>query len=99
MKGLRKVVPPKREILADIWLSFLPGAKIGVVGPNGSGKSSLLRVMAGVDADFQGKRGQHGGPKSPICHRSQNSTQSSTSGRMSRKELVEPGISWIGSMR
>ena len=55
MKGLRKVVPPKREILADIWLSFLPGAKIGVVGPNGSGKSSLLRVMAGVDADFQGE--------------------------------------------
>ena len=55
MKGLRKVVPPNREILKGIWLSFYPGAKIGVVGPNGSGKSSLLRIMAGVDQDFQGE--------------------------------------------
>jgi ATP-binding cassette ChvD family protein len=55
MKDLRKVVPPQREILKGIWLSFLPGAKIGVVGPNGSGKSSLLRIMAGVDRDFQGE--------------------------------------------
>src|SRR3712207_9425812 len=52
MKGLTKVVPPSRVILKDIWLSFYPGAKIGVVGPNGSGKSSLLRVMAGVGKDF-----------------------------------------------
>jgi len=55
MKDLRKVVPPKREILKGIWLSFYPGAKIGVVGPNGAGKSSLLRIMAGVDQDFQGE--------------------------------------------
>jgi ATP-binding cassette ChvD family protein len=55
MKDLRKVVPPGREILKGIWLSFFPGAKIGVVGPNGSGKSTLLRVMAGVDPDFQGE--------------------------------------------
>jgi energy-dependent translational throttle protein EttA len=55
MKGLRKVVPPNREILKGIWLSFYPGAKIGVVGANGSGKSSLLRIMAGIDADFQGE--------------------------------------------
>jgi energy-dependent translational throttle protein EttA len=55
MKDLRKVVPPKKEILKGIWLSFYPGAKIGVVGPNGSGKSSLLRIMAGVDTDFQGE--------------------------------------------
>jgi energy-dependent translational throttle protein EttA len=55
MKGLRKIVPPKREILRGIWLSFLPGAKIGVVGPNGSGKSSLLRIMAGADTDYQGE--------------------------------------------
>src|SRR5687768_18482271 len=55
MKGLRKVVPPSRIILDDIWLSFYPGAKIGVLGPNGSGKSSLLRIMAGVDTDFQGE--------------------------------------------
>lgn len=55
MKGLRKVVPPKRHVLEGIWLSFYPGAKIGVVGPNGSGKSTLLRIMAGVDTDFQGE--------------------------------------------
>ena len=55
MKDLRKVVPPKREILKGIWLSFYPGAKIGVVGPNGSGKSTLLRVMAGLDTDIQGE--------------------------------------------
>ncbi len=54
MKDLRKVVPPKREILKGIWLSFFPGAKIGVIGPNGAGKSSLLRIMAGVDQDFLG---------------------------------------------
>ncbi|HYB43625.1 MAG TPA: energy-dependent translational throttle protein EttA [Candidatus Methylomirabilis sp.] len=55
MKDLRKVVPPKREILKGIWLSFFPGAKIGVIGANGAGKSSLLRIMAGVDQDFLGE--------------------------------------------
>ena len=53
MKGLTKVVPPSRVILKDIWLSFYPGAKIGVVGPNGAGKSSLLRIMAGVGQGLQ----------------------------------------------
>src|SRR5947208_1143043 len=48
MKDLRKVVPPKREILRGIWLSFFHGAKIGVLGANGAGKSTLLRIMAGV---------------------------------------------------
>ena len=52
---LEKVVPPKRHILRDISLSFLPGAKIGVLGLNGSGKSTLLRIMAGVDPDFNGE--------------------------------------------
>ncbi|MCA9677663.1 MAG: energy-dependent translational throttle protein EttA [Kofleriaceae bacterium] len=55
MKDLRKVVPPKREILKGIWLSFLPGAKIGVIGSNGAGKSTLLRIMAGVDKEFVGE--------------------------------------------
>ncbi|HVX38114.1 MAG TPA: energy-dependent translational throttle protein EttA [Gemmatimonadaceae bacterium] len=55
MKDLRKVVPPSREILRGIWLSFYHGAKIGVLGANGAGKSSLLRIMAGVDTDFQGE--------------------------------------------
>ena len=55
MKDLRKVVPPKREILRGIWLSFFHGAKIGVLGANGSGKSTLLRIMAGVDKEFLGE--------------------------------------------
>src|SRR6267143_786131 len=55
MKDLRKVVPPKREILRGIWLSFFHGAKIGVLGANGAGKSSLLRIMAGVDTDCLGE--------------------------------------------
>ncbi|MGD9524078.1 MAG: energy-dependent translational throttle protein EttA [Gemmatimonadales bacterium] len=55
MHDLRKVVPPQREILKGISLSFYPGAKIGVIGSNGSGKSSLLRIMAGVDTDFLGE--------------------------------------------
>jgi ATP-binding cassette ChvD family protein len=55
MKDLRKVVPPSRVILDGIWLSFYPGAKIGVLGANGAGKSSLLRIMAGVDQEFQGE--------------------------------------------
>ncbi len=55
MKDLRKVVPPKREILKGIWLSYYFGAKIGVIGPNGAGKSSLLRIMAGEDHDFTGE--------------------------------------------
>ena len=63
MKALRKVIPPSRIILDDIWLSFYPGAKIGVIGPNGAGKSSLLKIMAGVDTDFQGEAWAHKGTK------------------------------------
>ncbi|MFO0094840.1 MAG: ATP-binding cassette domain-containing protein, partial [Gemmatimonadaceae bacterium] len=63
MKALRKVVPPSRIILDDIWLSFYPGAKIGVLGPNGAGKSSLLRIMAGVDTEFQGEAWAHKGTR------------------------------------
>ena len=55
MRDLRKVVPPQREILKGIWLSFLPGAKIGVIGANGSGKSTLLKIMAGVEKEFFGE--------------------------------------------
>ncbi|HEX6839045.1 MAG TPA: energy-dependent translational throttle protein EttA [Polyangia bacterium] len=55
MKDLRQVVPPKREILKGIYLSFYPGAKIGVIGGNGAGKSTLLRIMAGVDKEFIGE--------------------------------------------
>ena len=55
MNRVSKVVPPKREILKDISLSFFPGAKIGVLGLNGAGKSSLLKIMAGLDADIHGE--------------------------------------------
>jgi len=55
MNRVGKVVPPKKEILKDISLSFFPGAKIGVLGLNGSGKSTLLRIMAGVDREFNGE--------------------------------------------
>ena len=55
MNRVGKIVPPKREILKDISLSFFPGAKIGVLGLNGAGKSTLLRIMAGVDTDIEGE--------------------------------------------
>jgi ATP-binding cassette ChvD family protein len=55
MKGLGKTYPGGREVLRDIWLSFLPGAKIGVLGLNGAGKSTLLRIMAGEERDFGGE--------------------------------------------
>jgi len=55
MKDLRKVYPPNREVLKGIWLSFLPGAKIGVLGLNGAGKSTLLRIMAGVEEPSGGE--------------------------------------------
>jgi sulfate-transporting ATPase len=55
MQGVGKVVHPKREILKNIWLSFYPGAKIGVLGLNGSGKSTLLKIMAGIDKDYNGE--------------------------------------------
>ena len=78
MKNLRKVVPPSREILRGIWLSFYPGAKIGVLGANGAGKSSLLKIMAGVDQDFQGEAWPHAGtrigflPQVPVLDASKN---------------------------
>jgi ATP-binding cassette ChvD family protein len=55
MKGLSKAYPGGKEILKDVWLSFLPGVKIGVLGPNGAGKSTLLRIMAGVDTQYNGE--------------------------------------------
>ena len=55
MKGLGKMHPPDYQVLKDIWLSFLPGAKIGVLGLNGAGKSTLLKIMAGVETNFTGE--------------------------------------------
>ncbi len=55
MQGLEKFTPDGKKILDGIWLSFFPGAKIGVIGPNGAGKSTLLRIMAGIDTEIQGE--------------------------------------------
>ena len=55
MKGLSKTYPGGRQVLKDIWLSFLPGAKIGVIGLNGAGKSTLLKIMSGIDKEFTGE--------------------------------------------
>src|SRR5215470_3215722 len=55
MKGLSKTYPGGRQFLKDIWLSFYPGAKIGIVGVNGAGKSTLMRIMAGQDKEFTGE--------------------------------------------
>ncbi|MBO8415562.1 MAG: ATP-binding cassette domain-containing protein, partial [Proteobacteria bacterium] len=55
MNRVGKIVPPKRQILKDISLSFFPGAKIGVLGLNGAGKSSLIKIMAGIDKDYEGE--------------------------------------------
>jgi sulfate-transporting ATPase len=63
MSRVSKVVPPKREILKDISLSFFPGAKIGVLGLNGAGKSTLLKIMAGIDTDIQGEARPQAGIK------------------------------------
>jgi energy-dependent translational throttle protein EttA len=68
MKGLGKIHPPDAQVLRDIWLSFLPGAKIGVLGLNGAGKSSLLRIMAGEDPHFIGEAFPAAGIKVGFLH-------------------------------
>ena len=55
MKGLSKTYPGGKQVLKDIWLSFYPGAKIGIVGVNGAGKSTLMKIMAGMDQEFTGE--------------------------------------------
>ena len=86
MKGLGKVHPPDAVVLKDIWLSFLPGAKIGVLGLNGAGKSSLLKIMAGEDTEFIGEafpgRRHHA---SASCSRSRGSIRPRPSAATSRK--------------
>src|SRR5690625_4457649 len=63
MNGVSKTVPPKRQIIKDISLSFFPGAKIGLLGLNGAGKSTVLKIMAGVDTDFEGEARPQAGIK------------------------------------
>jgi energy-dependent translational throttle protein EttA len=95
MKNLRKVVPPSREILKGIWLSFYPGAKIGVLGANGAGKSSLLRIMAGVDHDFQGEAWPHEGtrigylPQEPQLDPTKNVRENVEDGVRATRDLLK----------
>ena len=91
MQNLRRVHPPNKEVLKGIYLSFYPGAKIGVLGANGSGKSTLLRIMAGVDKDFFGDAKPADGirigylPQEPHARR-----QTRTSSRTSRRRWPPP---------
>ena len=83
MKALTKVVPPSRVILNDIWLSFYPGAKIGVLGANGAGKSSLLRIMAGIDKDWNGEAW---------------AAQGTTIGYLSQEPQLDPSLDVLGNV-
>jgi energy-dependent translational throttle protein EttA len=90
MNGVSKIVPPKRQIIKDISLSFFPGAKIGLLGINGSGKSTVLRIMAGVDKDFQGEARANPGTK--IGYLAQEPDLDPTK---TVREAVEEGVSEI----
>ncbi|HTC26938.1 energy-dependent translational throttle protein EttA [Dyella sp.] len=90
MNGVSKIVPPKRQIIKDISLSFFPGAKIGLLGLNGAGKSTVLRIMAGVDTDFQGEaRPQPGIKVGYLAQEPQLDPEKTV------REVVEEGVSVI----
>ena len=95
MNRVAKIVPPKRFILRDISLSFFPGAKIGVLGLNGSGKSSLLRIMAGLDAEFDGEARPQAGinigylPQEPELDETKNVRENVEEGIADSKALLD----------
>ncbi len=92
MIGVSKVVPPKRQIIKDISLSFFPGAKIGLLGLNGAGKSTVLRIMAGVDTDYQGEARPHPGTKIGYLEQEPKLDPDKTV-----REVVEEGVSEVMS--
>jgi ATP-binding cassette ChvD family protein len=90
MNGVSKIVPPQRHIIKDISLSFFPGAKIGLLGVNGAGKSTVLRIMAGVDTDFQGEaRAQPGIKVGYLAQEPQLDPEKTV------REAVEEGVSVV----
>jgi len=95
MKDLRKVYPPNREVLKGIWLSFFPGAKIGLIGANGAGKSTLLKIMAGVTKDFLGEAWPADGtrvghlPQEPQLDPSKNVLGNVEEGVRATRDLLE----------
>lgn len=90
MIGVSKVVPPKRQIIKDISLSFYPGAKIGLLGVNGAGKSTVLRIMAGTDKDFQGEARPNPGTKIGFLEQ-----EPKLDPDKSVREVVEEGVAEI----
>jgi ATP-binding cassette ChvD family protein len=90
MNGVSKIVPPKRQIIKDISLSFFPGAKIGLLGVNGAGKSTVLKIMAGVDTDFQGEARAQPGTKIGYLAQEPDLNPEKTV-----REVVEEGVSEI----
>jgi len=90
MNGVSKIVPPKRQIIKDISLSFFPGAKIGLLGVNGAGKSTVLKIMAGVDTDFQGEARAQPGTKVGYLAQEPNLDPEKTV-----REVVEEGVAEI----
>ena len=90
MIGVSKVVPPKRQIIKDISLSFYPGAKIGLLGINGAGKSTVLRIMAGTDTDFQGEARPNPGTKIGFLEQ-----EPKLDPAKSVREVVEEGVAEI----
>ncbi|MFK2903153.1 energy-dependent translational throttle protein EttA [Dyella ginsengisoli] len=90
MNGVSKIVPPKRQIIKDISLSFFPGAKIGLLGVNGAGKSTVLRIMAGVDKDYQGEARAQPGIKVGYLAQEPDLNPEKTV-----REVVEEGVSEI----
>src|SRR5258708_6606971 len=95
MKGLAKVYPGGRKVLDNIWLSFLPGAKIGVLGLNGSGKSTLLRIMAGLDTDAGGESWVAEGasvgflPQEPVLDPAKTALENVMEGVAETKALID----------
>jgi ATP-binding cassette ChvD family protein len=95
MKGLSKTYPGGKQVLKDIWLSFYPGAKIGIVGVNGAGKSTLMKIMAGMDKDFTGEawaaKGVRMGylPQEPQLDPSKNVRDNVMEGVAAKKALVD----------
>jgi sulfate-transporting ATPase len=89
MNGVSKIVPPKRQIIKDISLSFFPGAKIGLLGVNGAGKSTVLKIMAGVDTDFEGEATPQPAPRSATWRRSRSSIRKRPCAKRSRKAWAE----------
>ena len=90
MIGVSKIVPPKREIIKDISLSFFPGAKIGLLGLNGSGKSTVLRIMAGIDTEFNGEARPQPGIKIGYLEQEPKLDPGKTV-----REVVEEGVSEV----